>query len=229
MNAISRKLKGARSVYEQKGLLSVMNAALKTVLPSDNVVLSWESRVMLRCHPVSSGQPAAAQCLSQEQARDMAGINTMTARGISAALKRGERCWVIRQEGTVVAYVWISAARRCITSDTGYQLVPTQGQGYWWRDVYVDPQHRGRGLPAQLLQSWLDTARATTAPELYTEVAPDNPGSLRAHQKLGFATVCKLYAVCIMGARFYFVRGGELPRFAFRFHPLNVYTSTAAE
>jgi RimJ/RimL family protein N-acetyltransferase len=223
------KFQTACKVYKEKGLLSFINVSLKKIMPSGNYFLSWDSRILFRNSPVSRSCNNLAYCLSPGEVHALVGLNGMTRKIIDIATKRGEKCWVIRCEGEVAAYVWISSAREKVMSDTGYYLKSMQPLSYWWRDIYVAPGYRGRKLPRELFCAWVSSLKENERKDIYTEIDPGNLNSVRAHISLGFRKIGILYMVCVLGGRFYYLRSSELPRFSFRFYPRNVYYSLLIE
>jgi len=219
------KLQVAWILYKERGLLSVINTAVKKIFPSGNYFLSWDSRILFHNTPVAGSCRDLAVCLSADEVYSMVGVNYMNEKIIDTAIKRGEKCWVIRFGEEVAAYVWIRGARGIVMSDTGYVLKSREEFSYWWRDVYVVPDYRGQRLPMELFCSWFSSLKDNEKKDIYTEIDPANLHSVNTHLSLGFRKIVTLYMVCVLGARFYYVRSSLLPRFAFRFYPRNVYYS----
>jgi RimJ/RimL family protein N-acetyltransferase len=159
----------------------------------------------------------------------MIGVNGMSKKIIETAMRRGEKCWVILQKKEIAAYVWISSAREKVMSDTRYFLENQQDFSYWWRDVYVSPQYRGKRLLRELFSLWLSSLENSEIKDIYTEIDPINLRSIKAHAALGFKKVGTLYMLCILGARFYYVKNSNFSKISFRFYPRNVYYSILSE
>jgi GNAT superfamily N-acetyltransferase len=230
MSRIKTKLRVAWRIYKGRGFLSVMNVTLKKIFPSGNYFFSWDSRIFFRKTPAA--EPSClnlAVCLCVDDVYSMVGVNYLNKKIIDTAIKRGEKCWVIRLGEEVAAYVWISGAREIIMSDTGYVLKPQEAFAYWWRDVYVAPEHRGQKLPMELFCSWFSSLTDNEKNDIYTEIDPANLHSVNAHLSLGFREIITLYMVCVFGARFYYVSNPILPGFSFRFYPRNVHYSLLSE
>ena len=55
--------------------------------------------------------------------------------------------------------------------------------------VYVEPRHQRRGLGRALLDAATQWTRERGAPELTSDVLPDNPESLAFHERSGFRRI----------------------------------------
>jgi len=229
MERKKNKLQVAWNLYKERGWLAVINVTFKKICPSGNYFLSWDSRILFHNTPVAKSCLNLAVCLSDDEVYSMIGVNYMKKKIIDTAINRGEKCWVIRCGEEVAAYVWIRDAREIVMSDTGYLLKPRGEFAYWWRDVYVAPDYRGQKLPLELFCSWFSSLKDNEKQDIYTEIDPANQHSVSVHLSLGFRKIVTLYMVCILGARFYYVKNSLLPRFSFRYYPRNVYYSLSSE
>ncbi|WP_020495674.1 GNAT family N-acetyltransferase [Sciscionella marina] len=73
-----------------------------------------------------------------------------------------------------------------------YRWFEASYRDYWYLDrIVVDENHRGAGIGAALHQAVFEEAKAAGIGEIALEVniEPPNPGSLRFHERLGFAQV----------------------------------------
>lgn len=232
----SRKLARAAALWSKLGTWGLLTHVAKRIFPSGNFWLSWdrrtlfEQRVSLDEAALAAKGVASAVLLTRAQCLDLVGVNHLSQASIEAALARGESCFCLREEQTVVGYVWVSSPS-VITSDTGYRFpLPSQIQSdqrpvQWWRDVYVDPAFRGQGRIRQLYLSFLQSLGMSGSVMIYSEIDPSNTPSLHAHARLGFQSLGSIRFFCILGARFYFYRGSHFPAFQFRFAPRNLYLS----
>lgn len=53
--------------------------------------------------------------------------------------------------------------------------------------MYVNPEHRGKGIVPQLMQEIFAWSKAKGVMDFYLDVYADNPSAIRAYEKLGFA------------------------------------------
>jgi GNAT superfamily N-acetyltransferase len=70
---------------------------------------------------------------------------------------------------------------------------------YVWR-VYVDREHRGRGIGTGLVRAGLRTARGAGEAAASALIARDNVPSKRAFGTLGFEPTRELWYLCLFGA-----------------------------
>ena len=213
-------------IFKSAGLIAVSNTLLKKVFPSGNYFLSWDRRILLELASVNtkpSDHPKASM-LSSSKASMLIGINGQSLKSIESALKRNEKCWVILDNESLAAYVWISNKKIQVYSDTGY-IFPVHTLNYWWRDVYVNPDYRGQGKLRELLSSWASSLDFNNDVNMYCEISPDNKASIKSHKKNGFKELGLLNMVCVLGFRMYYFSGGTYPKFSFRFYAKNIYYS----
>jgi len=223
---LAGKLLTARRVLRERGFLGLTSTTLKKLFRPGNPWLSWDARILLQC-PASGGEggPVRGQALAAGEASGWA-TKPAERRAAEAALRRGEVCWGIHDQGRLAARVWIGGPWSEIHSDTGFSLrLPDADTAWWWRDVYVLPECRRRGWARALVDTW----RASLPPgehRLFTEVDPANPPSLPVHLKMGFSEIARLHMLCLLGLRFYWCRGHGQPRLSWRFIPRNLYYSS---
>lgn len=238
--SVSRKLARAAALWSKLGTWGLLAHVAKRVFPSGNFWLSWDRRTLFVLQAKLDSSPDSvvrvaegvtpAVLLSPAQCLELSGVNHLSRASIEAALARGESCFCLREEQTVVGYVWVSSPS-VITSDTGYRFpLPSQIESVehppqWWRDVYVDPAFRGQGRIQQLYRSFVQSLGTSGSVMIYSEIDPSNTPSLHAHARLGFQSLGSIGFFCILGARFYFCRGSHFPAFQFRFAPRNLYLS----
>jgi len=185
----------------------------KKIFPSNNPFFAWESQNLLEN---KANKPPFIQIdhnnytivkYSIEEHKSLIDLNGMTTLSIKKASNNNESCWVVKTEDKIAGYVWISSKQQRISSDTGYCFPINKGQGaYWWRDLYVLPEHRGKKLTELLFSEWVKSFDENRQEPLYTEVSPDNIVSMKVHCKLGFKEFCKLRMVCLLGMRFYLLK-----------------------
>ncbi len=52
--------------------------------------------------------------------------------------------------------------------------------------LYVDPEHRGKGINQRVLEYLFDWSRQNGLPEIHLTVYPENASAVRAYEKTGF-------------------------------------------
>jgi len=224
------KIKKIYAVFKANGLACLLRIVFKKIFPSNNPFLAWESRILFESIPGTakmknySPNKYNVVKLRKDETKVLLGINGMTELSISNAEKQNENCWVVRDGNVIIAYVWISERKYKITSDTGYVLpINTICGGYWWRDLYVITEYRGKRLVELLFQAWLlqfDQPREET---LYTEVSPTNIPSIRVHRRLGFQDFTELKMYCVLGFRLYLLQSVKGSSLRVTFYPHWLY------
>ncbi len=220
-----KKIKSSINILKKHGVKSFARTIVKKILPSNNPFLSWESRILFVCRPGSekkielSSVESSANMLPLEDMNSLVGINGITQQTINNVLSNDECCWTIQQQGKIIAYVWISSRKQQIRSDTGY-IIPIDKQlgAYWWRDLYVLPQYRGKQLVQNLFFSWLKSFSNQRTASLFTEVSPDNIPSIKVHRRLGFVECGKLTMWCFLGLRLYTIKDVKGQHFTFNYN-----------
>jgi len=234
---LAKKIKTVVTIFNDKGLLSVINTAFKKIFPSGNWLLSWDRRLLLKCQfqkndsaqdkgdPQTSDHPHEYQVqrLNEQDALSLVGVNSMTKQAIEAALSRKEHCWCIYQQKIFMGYVWITDKKTNIVSDTGYLFPLNNESVYWWRDAYIMPEYRGQRIVLHLFKGWKKTINASLNDTIYTETDPQNIASIISHNRLGFEEIARLVTFCILGFRFYFLASDYFPKYCFRFYPNNTF------
>ncbi|MGI3185766.1 GNAT family N-acetyltransferase [Nioella aestuarii] len=98
-----------------------------------------------------------------------------TLLGLLAHPDRG-RIWLIEQDGQPAGYLAIAF---------GYSI-ELGGREAAIDEIFVTPDHRGKGLGAKALTSFLDWAKHEHLVAIHLDVAPDNDGARRLYARLGF-------------------------------------------
>ena len=115
------------------------------------------------------------------EATEAEGINMSEAKirqGVLTALKDEAVAmyWVLEDGRDVIGQV--SVVREWSDWNAGY---------YWWiQSMYLEPQHRGKGLMKLLLRAVQDSAREHRALELRLYVHKGNAPAIKAYLKAGF-------------------------------------------
>jgi len=217
-------------IVRAKGFRGLFRTILKKLFPSNNPYFAWESRNLLKCTAGDENITKFEDCRYQvikcpiANHQRLIGLNGMTGHSIKKAVDHHENCWIAKKEDLIVGYVWISSKRQQIMSDTGYYFPVNIEQGaYWWRDLYILPEHRGQRLVELLFSGWVKSFNEAKRETLYTEVSPDNITSIKVHGKLGFKEFCRLRMICFIGMRLYFLTTQEKYRLKYRFCPHWLY------
>lgn len=102
---------------------------------------------------------------------------------------RGLRWYVLQSEGASLAATWAVAAGERFVDELALGF-PVSDGAHWWRDIFVAPAARGRGVFTALLDGVLARDFPATR-EMWSMVYQDNRPSMRAHEKRGFVPVCE--------------------------------------
>jgi len=227
------KLNTAVRVLTENGFKGLLKTIIKKIFPDGNVILSWNSRILLKSRILNDKNTAneysledsnykSAKLLCSEEV-DLLGENGQTEQTIKSAKSRQENCWIIKVDSNLVSYVWISDAKSQISSDTGYIFPIQNKKGYWWRDAFVNEKYRGQGVLKIHYNSWLSSIR-NLENAIYTEVSPENSASIIAHARLGFVEFSRLRMLCVFGFRMFYITGGPEPGISFLFNPSSTYS-----
>ena len=84
-----------------------------------------------------------------------------------------ETSWVVEQDGTIVGFL------------IGFLSQSRPGEAYI-HFVGVHPDHRGRGLGADLYGRFFEAVRARGCTSAHSITAPINTGSIAFHTRMGF-------------------------------------------
>ena len=106
---------------------------------------------------------------------------------------RGLCLYALEDQGHVLATTWLIRDGERFIDELGIGF-RASGNHVWLRDVYVNPEHRGRGHFGQLLNAI--RARSGNQIESFSSsVLVNNAASLRAHRKFGFTRVARYTVV----------------------------------
>ena len=218
------------SIIRKQGFITFFHVLFKKLLPSNNPFFAWETRNLLKhsleSESISFQLPETFDvfCLKKSQHKELKGLNDVSDHSIALANTNKERCWVVKDQQNIVAYVWISDNKRKILSDTGYEIpLQSNEKACWWRDLYVLPDYRGKGLVELLFASWIASVSDGITQTLYTEVSPANIASVKVHSRLGFQKTCRLIMFCILGLRLYFISMPDKRMLKIVFYPHWLY------
>lgn len=123
---------------------------------------------------------------------------------LQARFARGDRCFVTRHAGQVVAHVWMSASYFHI-SEIGQTLALAADEIYFY-DLYTAPEWRGHGIAPYLIAAGglvFQRERGTHTARCLV-MAWNNP-SLQAMRKVGGIRVARMGYVKLLGLNFHYV------------------------
>lgn len=104
-----------------------------------------------------------------------------------ARLERGERCFVAREEGTIVSSRWI-AERRAHVAYLDMWLELERDEVYL-SETYTDPSHRGHGVSGAAGTRLAHALAADGRRRILAGVLPENLAGRRAYEKAGYRGV----------------------------------------
>ena len=106
--------------------------------------------------------------------RSITAEEVITAEGVIARLRRGDRCIVAWDEGRVVGARWLTTVSADIP-DLGVSFPVHSGIAYAY-DLFTAPKERGRGIGAMVSAASFECATATGATRVINAVLPENRG-----------------------------------------------------
>lgn len=195
----------ARALLARGQYAELLDQVSSRWMPAGNPVLYWDRFVIvelaearpLRRRPdqtpvLASPEDLEAIVRERPDRRDL----------IARRLAEGQRCYVIRDHGRVVARQWVVGDRPVFPTNSGYAFTPPIRPALWCHDIFVDPAHRMRGLFVSLMLNVL-TVDPGPRPRLYGEIHFLNQGSIRAHLSLGYRIVRTVTVVSTLGLKVY--------------------------
>ncbi|MFA5025760.1 MAG: GNAT family N-acetyltransferase [Candidatus Shapirobacteria bacterium] len=84
--------------------------------------------------------------------------------------------------------------RLCFLAQTGgkvigfilaYETVPIYGEVYC-RYIGISPERQGKGIGIRLFEKLIEAARDNKMKKIWSLINPDNPNSIKAHERVGF-------------------------------------------
>jgi GNAT superfamily N-acetyltransferase len=196
----------ARALLRQGQYAELLDEVSSRLLPAGNPLLYWDRFVIVALAPGQARRPARVD--RTPVAATVEDIEAMSrARPERAALYRrrldqGQRCFVIREDGRIVARQWVVGDRPVHATNSGLRFVPPARPALWCHDIFVEPAHRKRGLFAALMWSTLER-ETERRPHLYGEIHFLNQASIRAHLGLGHRIIRTVTVVSLLGWKAY--------------------------
>jgi GNAT superfamily N-acetyltransferase len=146
------------------------------------------------------------------------GLVPSTKAQLVQRLKEGQRCYVAKSDGRVVARIWLvegefgdtDLERRC-------QLAQDE---VYLETAFTVPEFRGKGIAPHLAgYSLQDIARARNKTRAFGFIDVRNRASLRSGFTAGFKPVGRIGFIEVFGIRFYYLFGRKaLPQTRQRFY-----------
>jgi GNAT superfamily N-acetyltransferase len=202
---LARKLATARQLLATGKYLELFEVASSRILPPGNPFAFWDrymilrltydgARVLPRETPVSL---ATSDDIAQLSARlpDRAAL-------FQRRVRDGQVCLVVKHDALVVGRAWLILERPSYITNGGLTFRPEYHPSGWWHDVFIDPEHRGRGhMQALVRRAWTMVVGDEDRGALYCEIHRRNAQSLAAHRRCGFSVCSDVLLVAVAGAR----------------------------
>jgi len=166
--------------------------------------------LLLRCDlarwrgATTSGSGASVGPASVEDLRFI-GSHPESLPGVvySRRIDRGDTCYVMRREGEILGYNWVShttaAVMRGFDLEIDFlELGPGERFTY---DFYVYRELRGGGHGGSLKRMLLGQLAAEGGEQVMSLVDPENIPSLRVHHRLGYVPIDVVYGYRVGGWR----------------------------
>jgi hypothetical protein len=129
---------------------------------------------------------------------------------VVARFGRGVRCFVVRSEGAIAAYGWVSRGEEWVGEIAAPIRVPAE-DAYVWNCVTLAP-HRRRGLFCLVLAGVTAALHEAGAGRLWIATLDAEPAGGRGARSAGFAPAASVTAVRIGGLRALHVSGEPAAR-----------------
>jgi hypothetical protein len=203
------RIEKARALFQKGAYAELLDQVSSRYLPAGNPFFYWDRFVIVGLAPGQARPPRRRP----EQKPVLATPEDLDAlcreRPERAALVRsriaeGQRCFVLREDGRVVARQWVLGDSEAFTTNSGLVFVPPVRPALWCHDILVDPAYRMRGYFVSLM---LNAAERLTVdgqpPHLHGEIHFLNQGSIRAHLSFGYRIIRTVTVVSVLGLKAY--------------------------
>jgi hypothetical protein len=202
----------ARALLQQGGYAELLDHVSSRVLPAGNPLLYWDRFVIVGLADAKPPRRRPEQTPVLATAEDLAALcreRPERSALIDRRVREGQRCFVIREEGRIVARQWLVSDRPVFHTNAGLRFTPPQRPALWCHDIYVDPTHRMRGHFVALMLNALSLTVDGRRPHLYGEIHFMNQTSIRAHLSFGYRVLRTVTVVSLLGFKVYRVEDDE--------------------
>jgi len=196
----------AGALLRQGQYAELLDQLSSRLLPAGNPFFYWDRFLIVALEPAQARPPAHIDHIpvaaSAEEIEALGRARPERAELYRRRLDQGQRCFVIHEDGRVVARSWVVGDRPVHDTNSGLRFVAPVRPALWCHDIFVEPSHRGRGLFGALIWSTL-SREAHRRPRLYGEIHFLNQASIRAHLNLGYRVIRTVTVVSLLGWKAY--------------------------
>lgn len=202
----------ARTMLRQGKYAELLDEVSSRLLPAGNPFLYWDRFLIVALTPGQARPPPHIDRIpvtaSVEDIEAMGRARPDRARLHRQRLREGQRCFVVREDGQIVARQWVVGDQPVHDTNSGLRFVPPVRPAIWCHDIFVEPAYRGRGLFGALMWNTL-SREAHHRPRLYGEIHFLNQASIRAHLGLGYRVIRTVTVVSVLGWKAYGIEDEE--------------------
>jgi GNAT superfamily N-acetyltransferase len=200
------RLDRARTLLRQGQYAELLDQVSSRLLPAGNPLLYWDRFLIVGLSPGQARQPVRIEHLpvaaSVDDIETLGRARPDRAELFRRRLSEGQRCYVIHEDGRLVARAWVVGDRPVHDTNAGLRFVPPARPALWCHDIFVEPEQRGRGLFAGLMLH-AASQHPLERPHLYAEIHFLNQASIRAHLGLGYRVIRTVTVVSVLGLKTY--------------------------
>jgi GNAT superfamily N-acetyltransferase len=210
------RLGKARTLLQRGHYAELLDQISSRFLPAGNPLLYWDRFVIVALADADArpprrrpdrapvlATPADVEILGRERP-DRAAL-------VRRRLREGQRCFVIHEDGKIVARQWVVGDQPAYDTNSGLRFVPPSRPSLWCHDIFVDPAYRMRGYFVALMLNGLLRTPDQPAPHLYGEIHFLNHGSIRAHLSFGYRVIRTVTVVSVLGWKVYRIERADGP------------------
>jgi GNAT superfamily N-acetyltransferase len=209
MGSALKRVGRARALLQKGQLAERLDQVSSRFLPAGNPLLYWDRFLVVALAPGQARPPARVERIpvlaSIEDIEQLCRAHPDRAALFRRRLDEGQRCFVIHEEGRIVARQWVVGDRPVHDTNSGLRFVTPARPALWCHDIFVEPAYRQRGLFAALMWGVLER-EAERRPYLYGEIHFLNEASIRAHLTFGHRIIRSVTVVSVLGWKTYAIR-----------------------
>jgi GNAT superfamily N-acetyltransferase len=207
LSAPLARIDKARALLQQGQYAELLDQVSSRVLPAGNPILYWDRFVIVgldpgQVHPPERRLDSLPVPASPEDLEAIRRARPERAALVQRRLEEGQRCFVIHDEGKVVARQWVVGDQPAFPTNSDLRFVPPTRPALWCHDIFVEPAYRKRGFFASLMLNTLSVLTigpGQQPPHLYGEIHFLNHASLRAHLRLGYRVIQTVTVISVLG------------------------------